>query len=401
MIYTSKLLFCLLCAALLSLPNINQATTTQPTSDNIIHNDTALSVLFDKMYQLASSQQQPIEKLLKVPIVHIGDSHLQTGVLTAVLRERLQMQFGNAGRGLVFPYQVAKTNEPVTFVSSSNVIWEAKRCVFPDRPMPIGLSGITLKTTDPNATLSIGIRSPNKLDYSFDHITLFTDNTEQSFDWQTNNEMLNYPDGSFKRVMYLNQPTNNLQLYCRKNKPEQQYAHLYGISLEKAQSGILYHTIAVNGTQYQHLDAAAYFTKQLPDLEPLLIILSLGTNEAVSRDYNSPSFRYQIDQLVQKLKQSCPGSAIMLTTPANSLKNRQPNPQMLLVADVLRQYAAEKQLPYWDLNTIGGSATDWQNQKMLQTDGIHFTHQGYLFQGDLLHQALLKSYTHYVSGRYK
>ena len=94
--------------------------------------------MFDKMYQLASSQQQPIEKLLKVPIVHIGDSHLQTGVLTSVLRERLQMQFGNAGRGLVFPYQVAKTNEPVTFVSSSNVIWEAKRCVFPDRPMPIG-----------------------------------------------------------------------------------------------------------------------------------------------------------------------------------------------------------------------------------------------------------------------
>ena len=237
MMYIPKLLICLFCTELLFLPNTNQATT-QPTSDNIIHNDAALSVLFDKMYQLASSQQQPIEKLLKVPIVHIGDSHLQTGVLTSVLRERLQMQFGNAGRGLIFPYQVAKTNEPVTFVSSSNVIWEAKRCVFPDRPMPIGLSGIT------------------------------------------NNEMLNYPDGSFKRVMYLSQPTNNLQLYCRKNKPEQQYAHLYGISLEKAQSGILYHTIAVNGTQYQHLDAAAYFTKQIPELEPFLIILSLGTNYA-------------------------------------------------------------------------------------------------------------------------
>lgn len=407
MLYTSKLLLYFCGTLLLSLWGILPNTHTQqiariePSEDNIIHNDSTLWLLFDKMYRLENRNEQNIDKLLKIPIVHIGDSHLQTGVLTAVLRERLQMQFGNAGRGLVFPYKVAKTNEPVTFVSSSNTVWETKRCVFPENPLPIGVSGITIKTTDPNASLSIGIRSANKLDYSFDHISVFTDTNDQSFDLQTNDELLNYPDGLYKRIIYLNHPSNNLQLYNRKNKPEQQYTNIYGISLEKAENGILYHTIAVNGTQYQHLTQATYFTEQLSELEPMLVIVSLGTNEALNRDYTNSDFRYQVDKLVQKIKQACPGTVVLLTTPANSLRNRQPNAQMRLVADVLRQYANEKHLPYWDLNAIGGNEADWQNRKMLQSDGIHYTHQGYLFQGDLLHQALLKSYTHYVSGRYK
>lgn len=401
MISLLKVGFYSLLLPLLVLPNMpNSGTWQQINDENVIQNDQVLRPLFSKWSALANNQQQgSVSKLSKISIVHIGDSHLQTGVLTAVLRERLQMQFGNAGRGLLFPYKVARTNEPVTYVSSSGSAWEAKRCVFPENPIPIGISGITLHTTNPNADLQVMVRNAAKLDYSFDHITVFTDTNDRSFELKTSDEQLNYPDGAFKRIMYLNRPTNTLQLRCSPSNSQQQSANIYGISLEKAQSGILYHTIAVNGTQYQHLNNAAHFADQLPELEPMLVIISLGTNEALNRDFSAGDFTYQLDRMVNSIQQRCPGAAILLTSPANSLKARRPNNDMRSVAAVLRQYAQQHQLAFWDLNAIGGSEADWQNRNMLQSDGIHYTHSGYLFQGDLLHQALLKSYANYVSNR--
>ena len=59
--------------------------------------------------------------------MHIGDSHIQADWWTGYLRIRLQELFGSAGRGLVFPYQLAGTNSPTDIRSGSNQIWENRR----------------------------------------------------------------------------------------------------------------------------------------------------------------------------------------------------------------------------------------------------------------------------------
>lgn len=121
-------------------------------------------------------------KRTRLTIVHIGDSHIQADVFSGTLRKSLQQEFGCAGRGLVFPYRVAGTNGPDDLRSESNTAWESRR-VARAGSLPIGISGITLRTTDPNFVLKLALRDAeaNGLDNRFNKITLFTERSETSY----------------------------------------------------------------------------------------------------------------------------------------------------------------------------------------------------------------------------
>jgi hypothetical protein len=53
-------------------------------------------------------------------------------------------------------------------------------------------------------------------------------------------------------------------------------------------------------------------------------------------------------------------------------------------------------------NAMGGdhSADAWKKAGLLRTDGIHFTKDGYEYQGNLLFNAIIKSYNQYVPLRH-
>ena len=93
---------------------------------NLIGNSNELVPLMEKLRQLKKGSNKTIN------ILHIGDSHLQADFMTNVIRITLQQAFGNSGRGLIFPYRLAKTNEPFNYRTSTNVVWDSKRCVFPN-----------------------------------------------------------------------------------------------------------------------------------------------------------------------------------------------------------------------------------------------------------------------------
>ncbi|MFM8912321.1 MAG: hypothetical protein ACKOE6_05280, partial [Flammeovirgaceae bacterium] len=116
---------------------------------NEITNNTSLSSFFEKLYQQKKNSSQ------KISILHIGDSHIQADFLTHQIRALMQNEFGNAGRGLVFPGRVGRTNEPLSIYSSTNTQWESKRIVFADKPLPIGIGAMTLRTVQPNGKISI------------------------------------------------------------------------------------------------------------------------------------------------------------------------------------------------------------------------------------------------------
>src|SRR6185295_4957067 len=96
--------------------------------DNRIHNVVSLSDFYEKLYRLRKGEN------LQVRIIHIGDSHIQADFLSGILRQNFQHDFGNGGRGLIFPGRVARTNEPSNVFTSSNSLWEVKRIVFPEQP---------------------------------------------------------------------------------------------------------------------------------------------------------------------------------------------------------------------------------------------------------------------------
>ena len=85
-------------------------------ADTLI-NAVQLTPFFNKLLKLENGGAG------QVSIVHIGDSHIQADFLTREVRKNLQLRFGNAGRGLVFPLRVAGTNEPNDYRSATNAGW--------------------------------------------------------------------------------------------------------------------------------------------------------------------------------------------------------------------------------------------------------------------------------------
>ena len=89
-----------------------------------------------------------------VNIMHIGGSHVQAGVFSQQMRDRLlNLSPGiTVGRGLVFPFM--KTNTPCSYVISRTGDWEYYRNALPF-PTRMGLAGASVTTSDPEANFSI------------------------------------------------------------------------------------------------------------------------------------------------------------------------------------------------------------------------------------------------------
>ena len=375
-------------------------------ADNVIHNAGHLEPFFESLYQLQFSGDR------KINIVHIGDSHIQADYMTAVIRRNFQTHFGNAGRGLIVPLRVAQTNEPNNFKTSSNVVWKSKRCVFPDQPLPIGIGGVTIETSNAQAALDIYMNDLWQ-DYSFNALTLFYQRDVKSFDFSVREpggrELATIsafqPDsGNQAAKVSWDRPVNAVSIQSLKSNPDQTRAIIYGAIVENSANGVLYHTVGVNGAKFRHYNQAKYFAEQTAAMNTDLFIISLGTNESIEYPYLDKKLPSEIDQLLASLKENNPHAVFILVTPQDVFrKKNKPNPGILEVRDVIIQYAVENGLAFYDMyRAMGGenSAQSWTENSLLSRDGIHLTKDGYEYEGNLFFHALMKSYNYYVPNRH-
>jgi lysophospholipase L1-like esterase len=373
---------------------------------NVIQNAAHLDDFFEKLQQLKATGRS------KINIVHIGDSHIQADFLTDVVRKNFQREFGNAGRGLIVPGRVAGTNEPFNIRTFSADPWQAKRCIYPQQPLPIGIGGITLNTEQPGATISVRMNDP-LCDYSFNTVTLFYQNDITSFNFSildsTTRELASIGPSagdSFKDYsrITLPFPVNEIAIRAIKPGDSQKHATIFGMNLENGKDGILYHAIGVNGAKYIHYNAAQHFARQTQALEPDLFIISLGTNESIDYPYIDKSFSQQIAKLVQSLSEYNPQARFILVTPPDSFRRKiKYNPGIETIREQIIQYAVENGLAFWDMYKINGgrhSATEWKMQGLLRPDGVHFSKDGYVYQGNLLYEAIMKRYNQYAPVRH-
>lgn len=363
----------------------------------------SLDSFFHKLYLQKTKNQ------LQINILHVGDSHIQADLITAQMRNNFQNDFGNAGRGLVVPFRVARTNEPFNYRTSSNIKWASKRCVFTNNPMPIGISGLTIQTDDDSATLSIKTFNSPTNKYDFNKLTLFYQK-DSSYNFVIEDTAHNtigalnhksVEDFSFISTTLLSNRTNEVILSTVKTDSSQNTATIYGINLENGNNGILYHAIGVNGAEAYQFAEAKYFAQQTAALHPDLFILSFGTNEAQHKPFDSALTESRVDSLVKQLRAVNPTAAIILTTPPDSYYHKKYyNTGVGMMHKVLVDYAKTNGLAIWDLYSITGgykSCYQWKKYRLMGGDGVHFTRQGYEFQANLLYEAIVKAYNKYVS----
>lgn len=148
--------------------------------DNIITNPAAIIPFFRKLEKLGDGISQL--KGQKVNIVHVGDSHIQADLFTDKVRKGLQLQFGNGGRGLLFPHNLARTNGSSDIRFTSNVGWQNHRAVGPPDGSPVGLSGIALYTRSDDFAVELSSKTPGN---EFNTIKIITPENRNSFDLAT------------------------------------------------------------------------------------------------------------------------------------------------------------------------------------------------------------------------
>jgi len=374
---------------------------------NEILNTSTLSGFFEKLYQLKKTKKGTVS------IVHIGDSHIQADLFTDRVRQLLQKQFGNAGRGFIFPGRIARTNEPQNIYTSSEASWEAKRIVFSDQPLPIGLGASTVRTLEPEVKFLVRTLDSPALDYRFNGVSVFYQKDFTSFNLilrDSSGHSLAYV-GPYTSEPYVNfssvvlpYPVHQIEFQTSQPTPAQNQFTLFGLSLTRNEPGVIYHSIGGNGAKFKNYLEAKYFFEQTKSLSPDLFIISLGTNEAMEYPYIDKQFRQQVENFIQQLKQSNPNSLFVITTPCDFYRKRtRRNPGVESIHSQLITFSDKSNMASWDLYAIAGgkhSADQWKKNSLLQSDGVHCTRAGYELQGNLLYQALIKGYNEYVRYRY-
>lgn len=375
-----------------SYPFVNQSMNQLVIPDSSL----AYQQLFSKFTEVG------LKGSGKVRIVHIGDSHLQADFFSGYFRKRLQTFFLGAmgGRGFIFPYKVAGTNNPLNYSVSSTGVWESCRNVEKDRNCKLGLSGISIKTLDANASIRIKITDQALAGYDFDRLMVFHAFGPENFALKIiPNDKIKavqtFPEKGYT-LFEFNRNLESITLELKKQDESQKEFTLYGINFDSNDPGIIYHTVGVNGAQYESYLKCDYFVPHLNALNPDWVIVSLGTNDSYTNVFDTTDFWQKTDSLLQYIKQAAPNAAVLLTTPGDHrIKRVQVNKYAATASEIIKKQAMQKQLAYWDFYSLmggAGSMDGWRAAGLAHTDYLHFTQKGYEYQAQLFFVAFLKAY---------
>lgn len=365
--------------------------------------DSASNFIVDSTGSLRSFMEK-LEALRRgdevtVSILHVGDSHVQAGFLTGRLRELFQTDFGNAGRGLITPHRMARMNEASDYSISTPYGYKPSKIT--DRmDGRLGFTGVAITFETPFNELRIWSKD------RFSAVTVF-----HSADAPVLYEPAELNIGSycdidntpFSTRITLSRAVDSLTLSGFVT-PDRDDPTFYGFSLENGNSGVIYHSVGINGAAFEHF----LNNSTLPDggaqpLNPDIIIISLGTNNCYGGNFRSELFYNCVDGFIRRMKDAYAGVPLLMTAPMESCRrqgrNRVPNRNVADATGVICAAAADNGAAYWNLYDAagGGNAMErWYARGLANADRIHLTESGYRFQGDMLYEAFARYFNQFI-----
>lgn len=380
------ILFPFLLSGFVSMAQENASVKT----DNRLENtDSSLNHFKQRMHGLSHGETE------KVRILHIGDSHVQPDNFSGEVRRQLQQKHGNGGRGLVFPYSLAKTNGPKDFTITSNVEWISSWNIHYPHKLKLGLAGMSIQSTTTAGEVQINLTKDSVTNPYTKVLVIYSlEDTANGSISLNDTYIKNHSQARFDTlIMTLGQEQTTLKLAFSGSK-----LTIHGFLFENSKDGLVYYSAGVAGARYKEYNGTEYFFEQFPLLSPDLVIISLGTNESFDAKYDVLKFEKEVDTLISRIRKKAPGVNILLTLPSENyrLKSGVPNENktVISVSAVLRKQAIKHNCAIWDLYAAmggKGSMLAWYTQGLVNKDHIHFRRPGYRKQGVLLYEAIEKS----------
>lgn len=396
-----------------SLPTggILRRTSSIPPYINLAANHIALNG--DDWSDLSRNAHEGATFGVPFTILQIGDSHTQADVATSMTRSMLQNVYGNAGRGLITPLKMTKTNEPRDYSISSESKWRTAKLMKTPWESPMMFTGTSITPCSTTFSLEIATLSSDRVPRNpFSILRIFYEGDHPFIikECSSDNQPVIYnADYDSKGIVTveLSHPVDYVKITMQAQGAPSQL-HIGGVELLNNWRGLLYHTIGNNGAMYMSYNTLSDF-RRISELHPQLVIIALGANEAFGK-ISDEAFESTIDRMVHRVHDAVPDAHILLVTPmecqrhtrrATSQRRRRKatasafevNANILRLRNVIKRYGETHNVAVYDQYDVAGG--DGASQKWLADgllnprDRIHLTVDGYNLQGMLMGDALL------------
>ncbi len=346
----------------------------------------------------------------QLSVLHIGGSHIQADLLTHQVRSHFDSLFEgtHTSRGMIFPFEAARTNNPWNYTVSHKGTWERSRNVNEERRAALGVTGIAVTTVDSVAEITVNVNTEKEQHrWKFSRLTVLG-----SAESPLVEPVLLVRDSLFRaeydsaRSVYVYTLPFEAETFTLKIEQRDTVMHAFtvnGFLVENNNPGVVYHAIGVNGASVSSYLSCENFERDLALIHPDLIVFAIGINDAFSDAFSDSAFIAQYDSLIVKIERVVPECAYFFVTNNDSFRSiktakssyYQVNQNGLSVQRDFYELAAKHHGGVWDMFAIMGglnSMKQWEAMGLAKKDKIHFTYKGYRFLGDLFFKALIESY---------
>lgn len=343
----------------------------------------------------------------RVNILHIGGSHVQADMYTHVFRLNVDSLNGELmpPRGMLFPYTVAKTNNPSNYRVCYGGEWTSARNALRQFDLPQGLCGILAHTVDTTAWFSVDLNPDSTLRWMTTHLHILCSSTQgRSYPalLLSDSTVLKPVKEPTGYRFDLEEPLGRFMVQVVYDSLQVQRPDTFvlnGIFADNDEPGIVYSTIGVNGASVPSYLGCVNFERDLALIKPDLAIFAIGINDATGPHFTDSLFVANYDSLLNRIRNVAPECAFLFITNNDSFRRSKRRYYVNTNGEVARdgfyQLARQWQSPVWDLYEIMGgqsSMQQWQNDHLAQRDKVHFTKDGYLVVGQLFYNAFLDFY---------
>jgi lysophospholipase L1-like esterase len=312
-------------------------------------------------------------------------------------------------RGLIFPFNTVKTNNPWNYKVEYTGEWKGTRCVVKkDYDKPLGLTGISATTHDSISTMKIYYRPEEPMHYSYNRLRVYHNMDSSNYEvWIRELPLVekiicDHVNGFTEFDLQSSLDTVNL-IFERLSADTTKPFTLYAIELLNSDPGIVYNSIGVNGAAFDDYLRCQLLEPQLAQHPPDLVIVSIGTNDANGPDFSTEKYEFNYRRFADIMRRLNPECALLFTVPNdNYFKYKYPQKNVAACREVIYRVAADYGAAVWDFYAIMGgfgSSQKWYLDKLMKNDRVHFTNEGYAIKGDLLSEAFLKWFTEYRQQR--